>query len=429
MAGFGSSQLSRQSISRRSSGPWRLRLLAVFMAILAVAAIVSVFVSERARATWGWLADLSDPEIRLGTERTLFGPEIRLPFAVEDRNAVALTYRVDNDPQEIPIASPEVVHLTKGLDAGPHAVTIVAVDAALLSNRAELRVPVEIDQSRPTVTLKTDPIVWTKQGQLAHLRFVSSEEVETAADAPYSIIREPDGGYLLLRPVPIDEATGMKTDQYELYDRAGNVGVLTQRIQIKPVALRDGTVTLTDALLAKCGVSTFAEQETLREQNYAQITQICSVRSTPESFSARYQRPSIGEWTSLYGERRLYNKTSWHRHLAMDIAHLAGAEIVASGDGTVAYADVLGIYGNCIIIDHGWRIYSLYAHLASLEVAKGDTVKAGQRIASMGDTGLAGGVHLHYSILVANVYVSPDQFLQKMAELAAEKTQPAAENP
>lgn len=87
-------------------------------------------------------------------------------------------------------------------------------------------------------------------------------------------------------------------------------------------------------------------------------------------------------------------------HLGFDLARTVNVPVLASNDGKVIYAADLGIYGNCIILDHGLGVQSLYAHLSSFEVNVGDTVKKGQTLGRSGMTGLAGGDHLHFSMLV-----------------------------
>ena len=71
------------------------------------------------------------------------------------------------------------------------------------------------------------------------------------------------------------------------------------------------------------------------------------------------------------------------------------------------FADDLGIYGNCVLIDHGMGITSLYGHLTDFAVKAGDMVERGQSVGRTGATGLAGGDHLHFAILVGGTYVDP----------------------
>ena len=81
--------------------------------------------------------------------------------------------------------------------------------------------------------------------------------------------------------------------------------------------------------------------------------------------------------------------------------------IVAAQRGVVVHAADLGIYGNCVVIDHGMGVQSLYGHLSSIGVKVGDTVEKGQEIGRSGMTGLAGGDHLHFTMLVGGQQVTP----------------------
>jgi len=94
-------------------------------------------------------------------------------------------------------------------------------------------------------------------------------------------------------------------------------------------------------------------------------------------------------------------------HLGFDLASFANASVVAANKGTVLFAQELGIYGNCVIIDHGMGVQSLYGHLSSFAVKEGATVEKGQEIGKTGITGLAGGDHLHFTMLVNGQMVNP----------------------
>lgn len=94
-------------------------------------------------------------------------------------------------------------------------------------------------------------------------------------------------------------------------------------------------------------------------------------------------------------------------HLGFDLATTANAPVTASNDGVVVYSAPLGIYGNAIVIDHGFGLQSLYAHLSQAAVRVNDTVRKSQEIGKTGSTGLAGGDHLHFTILVGGVPVTP----------------------
>jgi murein DD-endopeptidase MepM/ murein hydrolase activator NlpD len=114
---------------------------------------------------------------------------------------------------------------------------------------------------------------------------------------------------------------------------------------------------------------------------------------------------------SAFADQRTYvykGKEVDHQvHLGFDLASFTGMKIVAANRGKVLFADDLGIYGNCLILDHGMGVQSLYAHLSSIGVKAGDVVEKEQELGRSGMTGLAGGDHLHFTMLVNGQMVNP----------------------
>jgi murein DD-endopeptidase MepM/ murein hydrolase activator NlpD len=94
-------------------------------------------------------------------------------------------------------------------------------------------------------------------------------------------------------------------------------------------------------------------------------------------------------------------------HLGFDLASTVAAPVLAANSGRVIHAGWLGIYGNCVILDHGMGLQSLYAHLSQIEVNIGDSVTLDQRLGRSGSTGLAGGDHLHFTMLLYGNAVTP----------------------
>jgi murein DD-endopeptidase MepM/ murein hydrolase activator NlpD len=94
-------------------------------------------------------------------------------------------------------------------------------------------------------------------------------------------------------------------------------------------------------------------------------------------------------------------------HLGFDLASFANTPVLAANRGKVLFAGDLGIYGNCVVIDHGLGVQSLYGHLSSIAVKVGDVVTKEQELGKSGMTGLAGGDHLHFTMLVNGQMVNP----------------------
>ncbi len=116
---------------------------------------------------------------------------------------------------------------------------------------------------------------------------------------------------------------------------------------------------------------------------------------------------------SLFGNRRSYNDGGYYFfHTGLDFCGHVGVEIYAPAAGKIVFAESTVVRGNATIIDHGWGVFSAYAHQDQMFVAVGDQVKAGQLIGYVGATGRVTGPHLHWEILVGGVQVNPQQWMQ-----------------
>ncbi|HEX6899485.1 MAG TPA: M23 family metallopeptidase [Thermoanaerobaculia bacterium] len=115
--------------------------------------------------------------------------------------------------------------------------------------------------------------------------------------------------------------------------------------------------------------------------------------------------------TAAFADRRTYiyngKNVDQQDHLGFDMASVERDSIPASNDGKVVLARFFGIYGNAVVIDHGYGVQSLYGHLSSIGVQEGQTVKRGQELGRSGATGLALGDHLHFTMLLQGLPVSP----------------------
>lgn len=97
-------------------------------------------------------------------------------------------------------------------------------------------------------------------------------------------------------------------------------------------------------------------------------------------------------------------------HLGYDLSITQHVGVEASNDGRVIYAAPLGIYGNCIVLDHGYGLQTIYGHLSEIAVHDGDMVKRGQIMGKSGQTGMAGGDHIHFSMQLEGVQIDPKEW-------------------
>ena len=97
-------------------------------------------------------------------------------------------------------------------------------------------------------------------------------------------------------------------------------------------------------------------------------------------------------------------------HLGFDLSDVQNAPVYAANDGRVVWAQDLGIFGNCVVLDHGYSLQSIYGHMNHIDVKVGDMVKKGQPMGVAGQTGFAGGVHVHFGMQIDGVQINPREW-------------------
>ena len=149
----------------------------------------------------------------------------------------------------------------------------------------------------------------------------------------------------------------------------------------------------------------------LRAQNYETLRKLVQTTDAEIYWSRNFLRLPGSAKQAGFGDRRNYTYQGQvidkQVHLGIDLASTSQSPIPAANRGKVVFADYLGIYGLSVLIDHGYGLFSMYAHLSSKNVAPGEIVKKGTIIGTTGRTGMAGGDHLHFSMLIHNTFVNP----------------------
>jgi murein DD-endopeptidase MepM/ murein hydrolase activator NlpD len=119
----------------------------------------------------------------------------------------------------------------------------------------------------------------------------------------------------------------------------------------------------------------------------------------------------IGKVESFFADERSYfyqgKKIDQQMHLGFDLSDVQAAPVKAGNSGKIVHAGPLGIYGNCVVVDHGYGLQSIYGHMRQIDAKVGDMVQKEQVLGRSGATGLAGGDHIHYSMQVDGVQVNP----------------------
>jgi murein DD-endopeptidase MepM/ murein hydrolase activator NlpD len=214
-------------------------------------------------------------------------------------------------------------------------------------------------------------------------------------------------------------------------DEAANESQASFWLKVFPKKFRTRELPLEDNFLGKVVPEIMSQTPALQDQgglleNYLQINRDLRKENNQELarlthssrpeflWSEPFKQLGNSQVEAQFADYRTYmyqgKAVDQQVHLGYDLATTSHAPVTAANDGVVALAEFFGIYGNTIVIDHGYGLMSLYGHLSSFGVTKGDTVKRGQVIGNSGATGLAGGDHLHFSMLYQDVQVDPREW-------------------
>ena len=175
-----------------------------------------------------------------------------------------------------------------------------------------------------------------------------------------------------------------------------------------------GTYPKTEVKLAVAGK--FTEPSPEQQKQIAEGVKIKDDylnRVTPtREWDGKFTAPADAAISDVFGSRRIFNGKAQRPHLGLDFRVPTGTPVAAMNAGTVLLARFLYFEGNCVVIDHGQGLLTLYFHLSEFKVKEGDTVKRGQEIGLSGGTGRATGPHLHVSVRWQGVPLDPARLLE-----------------
>jgi murein DD-endopeptidase MepM/ murein hydrolase activator NlpD len=128
-------------------------------------------------------------------------------------------------------------------------------------------------------------------------------------------------------------------------------------------------------------------------------------------WSGKFRAPVDVPVSDVFGTRRTFNGKVQSMHQGLDFAAPTGTSVSAVNSGTVLLAGPLYFEGNCVVLDHGQGLLTLYLHLSEVKVKQGERLERGQEIGLSGGTGRATGPHLHLAVRWEGVYLNPATLL------------------
>jgi len=246
------------------------------------------------------------------------------------------------------------------------------------------------------------------EGKTAIIEVITTDAVQLSATfLGQSIIAIPSGTatYRLLVAVPVFTPPGQVTLSLNII-RNGQ----SQNLDMPLIVVSGGYLTT--------NINVSPEQQALLSPAVEEFEISTLKNLTSRSNATRYHTgvfslPAASPMNAPFGTRRSYNGGEVNRyHNGADFASAPSTPVYAAGSGQVVLADLLNIRGNTIVIDHGYGVYSLYAHLTAINVYLGQIISVGQAIGTSGSTGRVTGPHLHWEMWVNGIAVDPIQWTQ-----------------
>ncbi len=294
-------------------------------------------------------------------------------------------------------------------------------------NAAERIIPIRVDTHPPTIDVESG-VTWIRRGGSALVAYRTEADTERSGvrvgDAFFRGTPRGDGKHLALFAIPVETPDPVRVEVVGI-DGFGNETAVPFDARVLERKIPEISIPLSDGFLGRID-DRFRDPEEDADQSALAVFQRVNTRlraSNEITIAEAIPEPSAPRWKgafsqmrgssvmSEFGEIRHYTRhgrrESRARHYGYDLASTARAPITASNAGQVIFAGENGIYGQLVLIDHGLGLTTLYGHLSRIDVAVGEVVERGQEIGRSGATGLAGGDHLHFAVLVGQTYVDP----------------------
>ncbi len=403
-------------------------------------------------ALWAFntVLEFEKPAIDLKEDLSTIGPGKSIALTVSDQKSgirnVSVTISQDGKDQVVlsenypggtkeQALSPELNLRGLHLKDGPATITITAEDHSWLKNRTTLAVETSIDTVPPQIGLISSAHNVNAGGTGVALYRVSEEVTRTGIRVgdrffqgyPYAIQGKPC--HIAYFAVPASASKGGLKILIMARDKAGNESSVILPHLVREKKFKDDKINLSRAFLEQ-KMPEFRQHdsrvpatpleaflfvnETLRGENTKTIQAACSKSQPKALWEGTFLRMKNAAPMAGFAQDRTYlfegMAVSKSTHYGVDLASTERAPIEAANSGVVVYTGYLGIYGNTVIVDHGLGLSSLYAHMSDISVKIGQNVARGETLGSSGSTGLAGGDHLHFSILVGGEFVNPAEW-------------------
>lgn len=393
--------------------------------------------------------DTTSPEIVLSHKSEYVAPTLPITVTVTDaKSAVkSISVIVRYNERVIPVAESSFSDGAKlqrltftlektGLKDSTFDLEVTAADASLggfgRGNRITQIYPMRIDTTPPRISMKSTTPYMRRGGSGCVLYSINKDVQQTGVKVGslfYPAFRQASGDYLCFFAFPYTLETKEYQPQVVAIDVAGNNQITDLSVSRIHRPFKTDTIAVTQGFLDEkaaefekivpgpmSDIERFLKVNSEVRKSNAQTLMEIGKKTAPEMlWKGAFLRMPKAASRAGFADHRTYTwegkKVDEQTHLGFDLAALKHSPVPAANSGKVVYTGYLGIYGNLIVIDHGLGMQSLYSHLSEINVQQDQIVAKGDIIGKTGETGMAGGDHLHFGILISGLEVTPLEWL------------------
>lgn len=411
--------------------------------------VLLAIVASAGVGAWLLLKDQKGPEITLSPSEGRINKDVQLKISIHDQQSgiksLIVSVRKNTNSRVIfeqqwttkPRTETQTITLKDiALKEGAFEIIVKATDASYAAfgkgNSITREFPFRFDSIPPNVSVNTMPPN-IRRGGTGLIVYTANEELENTGvqvgDAFFPAYKQENNTYICFFAYPYFLAPEEYAPRLVATDLAGNTTERGVAINALNKKLKNDIIRLPDSFLNRKMVQfekTFPGKMTqlerflkvnrdLRVANRAALGSIGRQTEPEMLWKGRFIALPNSARKAGFAEHRTYTyrgkPVDEQYHLGLDLASLRHAPIPAANRGRVIFADNMGIYGNVVIVDHGLGLQTLYSHMSEFAVTPGRFVSQGEILGKTGATGMAGGDHLHFGVILSGMPVNPMEWL------------------
>lgn len=215
------------------------------------------------------------------------------------------------------------------------------------------------------------------------------------------------GCWYAIAGIALSTKPGLYTLDLEATSASGNKLQYHEEISVTAAAYPSTTIKVAPEYVEppKETMARIEEEQKVKKQ-------VFSSSADEPLWTGAFKAPADAQTSGVFGSARLYNGVKKNQHQGLDFRVGTGTPVHASNAGTVILARPLYFEGNCVAVDHGQGLITLYFHLSEFKIKEGDKVDRGQLLALSGGTGRSTAPHLHFAVRWQGEYLNPATLLK-----------------